>query len=247
LLSIKKHPVKERLYLIVDAIDESEDEDRRGIIELLNRLCSNEGYPCVLKVFIASRPIVELNHRMAEIRNTIKLQDVNQRDILKFVESFLANLELSPACNHETKDYIVENAQGVFIWVHLVRKELLEYHATSFRNQDIYDFLRSLPMELEAFYERMLRELENNDEQRGTKDALRMFQLVLFAYRPLKVQEILQALAIPDGIDADYSPLDKTFENSLTNDIIKRIIYCGGNFLDIRGCDSSGYFFQLFD
>ncbi|KAF8535668.1 hypothetical protein BDD12DRAFT_796848, partial [Trichophaea hybrida] len=235
LLSIKKHPVKERLYLIVDAMDESEDEDRHGIIELFRQLCSNENYPCVVKVFIASRPIVELKHRMAEIGNTIRLQDENQRDILQFVESFLAILELSPAYNHETKDYIVKNAQGVFIWVHLVQKELLKYHAVGFRNQDIYNFLRSLPTELEAFYERMLRELEDNDDQQGTKDGVRMFQLVLFANRPLKVQEIHQALAIPDGIDAKYSPSDESFENELIDDIVKRIIYCGGNFLDIRG------------
>ncbi|KAF8541113.1 hypothetical protein BDD12DRAFT_683950, partial [Trichophaea hybrida] len=244
LLSIKKHPVKERLYLIIDAMDESDDEDRDGIIELLRQLCSNEDYPCVVKVFIASRPIIELNHRMAEIGNTIWLQNVNQQDILIFVESFLANLALSPAFNHETKDYIVKNAQGVFIWVHLVRKELLKYHATGFRNQDIYDFLRSLPTELEAFYERMLRELEDNDDQRGTKDGVRMFQLVLFAYRPLKVQEIHQALAIPDGIDAKYSPSDESFENELVDDIVKRIIYCGGNFLEIRGCDSSVFYFN---
>jgi Cdc6-like AAA superfamily ATPase len=35
LLSFKMHPAKERLYLIVDAVDESDDDDRHDIIELL--------------------------------------------------------------------------------------------------------------------------------------------------------------------------------------------------------------------
>jgi hypothetical protein len=127
--------------------------------------------------------------------------------------------------------------------VYLVQKELLNYHATSYRNKDIHLFLRSLPTELDGFYERMLRELENNDE-RDVKDGVRMFQLVLFAYRPLRIAEIQQALAISDDVDAEYSPSDKSFEDELIGDTVKRIICCGGNFLDIRGCDSSVFYFN---
>ncbi|KAF8535369.1 hypothetical protein BDD12DRAFT_912820 [Trichophaea hybrida] len=77
--------------------------------------------------------------------------------------------------------------------------------------------------ELDEFYERMLRELEDNDEQRDVNDG---------------IAEIQQALAIPDDVDAEYSPSDKSFEDGLIKDIVKRIIYCGGNFLDIRGNDT---------
>ncbi|KAF8535046.1 hypothetical protein BDD12DRAFT_660917, partial [Trichophaea hybrida] len=236
LLSFTEHPVKERLYLIIDAVDESDLTDRHDIIRLLHQLCITKKH-CIVKVFVASRPIAWLSHRVAEIKTIIKLQDENEPDILKFAKFFLAELKLSTKSHKDTKDYIIQNAQGVFVWVHLVQKELLKYHATGYRDQDIYVFLRSLPKELDDFYKRMLRELEDNDEQRDIKDGVRMFQLVLFAYRPLRVPEIQHALAIPDDINTKYSPSDESFEATLISDIVKRIIHCGGNFLDIKGVD----------
>jgi hypothetical protein len=165
-------------------------------------------------------------------------------DISKFAESFLEELNLSTTSHKDTKDYIMRHAQGVFIWVRLIGMELLKYRATGFRDQDIYAFLRCLPTELDEFYEVMLRELEDNRDQPDINVGVRMFQLVLFACRPLRIAEIQQALAIPDDVDAEYSPSDKSFEDELTGDIVKRIIYCGGNFLDIRGCDSSVFYFN---
>jgi len=242
LLSFMKHPVKERLHLIIDAMDESDDTEKCNIIQLLLEICTTRTF-CIVKVFVASRPIARLNRRVSDIKNFIKLQDENKPDILKFTESFLLKHSTMP--HMDIKDYIMRNAQGVFVWVRLVQMELLKYHENGYRNQDIYAFLRSLPTELDDFYERMLRELEEKCEQRDVKDGVRMFQLVLFSYRPLRIAEIKQALAVPDDIDAEYSPSDESFEDELIDDIIKRIIHCGGNFLDIRGCDSSEYFITI--
>jgi hypothetical protein len=240
LLSFKKHPTVERLYLIIDAMDESDDKDRRDIITLLRQLCGNEHSTCVVKIFVASRPITGLNHNVAEIEHIIKMQDENGLDILKFAESFLGKLKLSAIFHRKTKDYIIQYAQGVFVWVYLVQNELLlNYHETGYRNQDIYDFLRSLPTELEAFYERMFRKLEGNQKQQDTQDGVRMFQLVLFSFRPLKAEEIQQALAIPHSTDMEYLPSDELFENRLIQEFPKRIIHCGGNFLEIKGIRDS--------
>lgn len=238
LLSFKTHPAQERLYLIVDAVDESDDDDRNAIIELLRQLCKNEQHVCVVKVFIASRPITELSHNVAGMENIIKLQDENGPDILKFAESFLETLKLSPRCHAMTKGYIIQKAQGVFVWVHLVEKELLKYLRTGYSNDDIYDFLETLPTELNGFYERMLGELEKN-KQRDIKVGMKMFRLVLFACRPLRVQEIHHALAIPDAIDIEYSPSEESFEDALIQGFLKRIIHCGGNFLEIQGTYNS--------
>src|ERR1700704_5204274 len=82
LLSLRDHPVEVRLYLIVDAVDESTDTDRLEILRLLCELCATTRWPCSVrsKVFIASRPITGLNRRSAEIANlkVITLQDVNE-------------------------------------------------------------------------------------------------------------------------------------------------------------------------
>ena len=45
---------------------------------------------------------------------------------------------------------MIENAQRVFVWVHLVKVELLEYASDGCSEDDITDFSKSLPTELEG-------------------------------------------------------------------------------------------------
>jgi hypothetical protein len=237
LLSLRDHPVEVRLHLIVDAIDESEERDRLEMVQLLHELCAKRE-ACVVssKVFIASRPITGLNHRLARVAGLkiITLQEVNEPDILRFTESFLGpNLGLSPELIRQAKEYIAQNAQGVFIWVYLVRMELLKYADNGCRGREIVSLLKSLPTELEGFYCRILSELGTRTD-RDIKDGLRMLQFVIFTYRPLRLRELTHALAIPGGIDEEFPCSDESFEEELINDIDKRIIHCTGNFLDIK-------------
>jgi hypothetical protein len=241
LLSFKMHPVEERLYLIVDAMDESDENGRDSIIQLLHELCAAGGF-CVVKVFLTSRPIAWESHDSPEIKSIITMEDENGPDILKCAESFLPKLKLSPDWYNKTKGDIIQNAQGAFVWVHFVEKELLKYIRTSCSNDDIQNFLQSLPTDMVGLYKRMLGILENN-EPRDIELGIRIFRLVLFAKPPLKVQEIHHALAIPDiimdTISTEYSPSDETFKNALIYNIDRRIIHCGGNFLEIKGTQNA--------
>ncbi|KAF8538648.1 hypothetical protein BDD12DRAFT_740491, partial [Trichophaea hybrida] len=226
------HPTQERLYLIIDAMDESNDKDRSDIIQLLSQLCSTTK-SCIIKIFLASRPIARLNDIAPETRK-ITLQDMNGPDIKRFAESFLGpNLKLPQNIVNEATEYIVTNAEGVFIWVQLVRDELLKYAMTGCKKKEIFAFLRSLPIGLEEFYKRILEKLENRGP-RDITDGAKMFRLVLFAFRPLRVEEIRHALAIPDDVHAEFFPTDQTFEDELIHGITERIIHCGGNFLEIK-------------
>jgi hypothetical protein len=149
-----------------------------------------------------------------------------------------SKLDLPSDIVRQAKEYIVQNAQGVFIWVHLVREELLRYARTGCTKNQLFRFLKSLPTELEEFYKRILHELENRKEEE-IKDGLRMFQFVLFAYRPLRLEELKQALAIPDSIDIEFSCSEESFEGDLIYGIDKRVISCAGNFLEIKGAHGS--------
>jgi hypothetical protein len=238
---IKDHPVEVRFYFIIDAMDESNDTDRRNIIQLLCQLCSTEFKTlCRAKIFLASRPITELGNRISETR-VIKLQEENEADIFGFARSFLGpELELPSDILRQATEYIITHAQGVFIWVRLVKQELLAYAERGVTKREIFDFLKSLPTELEEFYKRILNELENRNT-RDIKDGRKMFQFVLFTYRPLRLEELHQALAIPDDLQAEFSPSDESFDEELILGIKKRIIHCGGNFLEVK--DVFGNFF----
>ena len=241
LLSLaKNHPVRERLYLIVDAIDESDDGERTDVIKFLRGLCSTQG-PCVAKVFVASRPIVGLSGHSTKNQKVIRLQDVNHSDILRFTTSFLDSekLDIYPAVARLATEYITENAQGVFVWVHLVREELLEYARDGYNTNELFDFLKSLPTELEGIYKRILMRLEGGNT-RNVEYGRKMLQFALFAYRPLGLDELGQALAIRDSLDSEFSYSDESFEGELIYSIERRIISSAGNLLEIKGSGHHG-------
>jgi energy-coupling factor transporter ATP-binding protein EcfA2 len=243
LLSFGDHAIPGRLYLIIDAMDESNDnsKDRRNILQVLFDLCSKKN-GCIVKVFITSRPIGVLEHRIEQFHNFIRLQDETRDDIISFANSFLGpDLKLTGDLLQRATDYIVEHAQGVFVWLNLVKEELQSYAETGYSERDIFDVLKSLPTELEDFYTRILRRL-SLDSQRNIRDAMRMFQFVLYSCRPLTVIELQHALAIQNGYVAEF-PSDESFKENIFEEIEKRIIHCGGNLLEIK--DSHGIFYYL--
>jgi hypothetical protein len=224
LLSLSYHSLAKRLYLIIDAVDESNDRDRRDILELLFNL-SQTKY-CVVKIFVASRPVTLLDRNISKF-NFIRLQDKTKSDISNFAQSFLNRLGFANYFIEKAAKYIVENAQGVFLWVKLVGEELLQYDAEECAAEEVFTFLKSLPTGLEEFYERMLSKIGMKPAE--YRDAIKMFQVVLFACRPLLVSELLHAVGIQDNLD---TPSDESFKERIPPE--GRIIVCGGNFLEIR-------------
>ena len=236
LLSIaENHPVDERLYLIVDAMDESVDGGRGSIIGLLEKMCATKR-PCVVKVFVASRPIAGLsakNHKM------IRLEEANAPDILIYAESFLSKLRLPPDIIRQAREYIDQKAQGVFVWVYLVLEELRKYAEGRTQNE-IFDFLGRLPTELKGFYERILTQLESGI-RRDIRVGHRVLRFVLFTYRPLELEELRQALAVGDSLDAAHPVSDASLEGNLIFEIGNRLVSCTGNFLQIKGVHGSSF------
>ena len=51
LKSLQNYPLERRLYLIIDAVDESDENDRRDVPQLLFELCSKTKH-CTAKLFI---------------------------------------------------------------------------------------------------------------------------------------------------------------------------------------------------
>ncbi|KAF8243678.1 hypothetical protein K440DRAFT_560993, partial [Wilcoxina mikolae CBS 423.85] len=229
LSSFSNHPSVKPLYLILDAMEESNEHDRRTIIELICKLCSAENL-CNIKVFLASRPIAELKNRIQEHHHVIIMQDQNKKDISRFADNFLnTDLRLSGKILRDATDYITEDAQGVFVWVSLVRSELLTLIERGRPDADILECLKGLPQELEDFYKYMFGRLEKGLPQ-DIQDGTNLFLLVLFALRPLTVDELRDALAVSH----DHNPSYEEFQRHKTGDIARRIEHCGGNFLEIK-------------
>jgi len=76
----------------------------------------------------------------------------------------------------------------------------------------------------------ILKEIEYSE--RDNRMGRRMFELVLFACRSLRVYELQHALAIVDELDISWIvPSQQTFEDNLIVGMEKRILHCGRNLL----------------
>lgn len=233
LKSLRDYSTTKRLYLIIDAVDESEDYDRRDILNLLFKLCSETAY-YIIKVFIASRPVGGLELDRTQIYNFIRLQDETKFDISSFAGSFLDGLRLTHVLS-QAKEYIVQNAQGVFLWVKLVGEELVACEEDGYAEEEIFKSLKRLPTELDDFYKLMFERINGN--RRNLLDAVKMFRFVLFGRRSFTVDELLHALGIPDNPDTNFT-LDNSFQKHIPSE--RRIISCGGSFLEIKPYHGTG-------
>lgn len=226
--SLQDYSTERRLYLIVDAVDESEENDRRDIIKLLFQHCSS-ATQCITKVFLASRPLGQLELRRTHVHNFISLQNETKTDIDNFAHSFLDDLNLTHTLAQAT-EYIVKNAQGVFLWVKLVGEELLTGVDEGYAEEDIIEFLEKLPTELEDMYKLMFERMNKN--KNNLLHAEKMFQFVFFTRRPLTIDELLHALGIPDDPNTEFIPSYESFQKRIPDE--RRIISGGGNFLEIK-------------
>ncbi|KAK4075807.1 hypothetical protein Trihar35433_2367 [Trichoderma harzianum] len=221
------YSTSKRFYFLIDAVDESEERDRRDVLNLLLDLCSNIKY-CVVKIFIASRPVTQLEARRDQFLNFIRLQDETTLDISNFAHSLLHGLDINRAIT-----YLIDNAQGVFLWVKLVGEELLRFHEDGYSEHDIFVMLKQLPTELEELYGLMLDKMRKNKS--SLSYGLKMFQFIMFAQRPLRVNELLHSLGVPEIIESDSisNLTDEIFEERVP--LSERIIVsCGGNFIEIK-------------
>jgi hypothetical protein len=234
LKSLQDYSAAKRLYLIIDGVDESEDHDRRDILNILFELCSKMKYG-IAKVFIASRPVGQLELRRSQFHNFIRLQDETKSDISSFARSLLGGLNLTHVLAQAT-EYIVENAQGVFLWVKLAGEELLAYEEAGYSEEHIFEFLKRLPTELEDLYRRMFDRM--SEKAPDLQDGIKILGFVLLGKRPLAVDELLHTLGIPDNPDTKFTHSDDSFQRRIPSE--RRIVSCGGNFLEIKPYHGTG-------
>ncbi|KAL7812110.1 hypothetical protein V8C44DRAFT_364804 [Trichoderma aethiopicum] len=226
LRSLLNYPLPRPLYLIIDAVDESDEEDRRNVIKLLFDIAGKTALG-IVKIFVASRPVEQLDVRRQNIDSIIQLQAETLPDISRFARSILAGLNVSLLLDKAT-EYIINNANGVFLWVRLVGCELEASLEDCEAEDVIFQRLKRLPTELDDFYQLMLERLDNKTY---TADSITMFQSILWAARPVTADELLQAVAISNIPNKEL----------LTDESLKkripprgRITRCGGNFLEFK-------------
>jgi hypothetical protein len=89
------------------------------------------------------------------------------------------------------KVQIIRKASGVFLWVVLVVKILIEMGDDGKTAKDMEDCLNNIPEDLEELFSNILRTLKPNERPKAVK----LVQWVLLAERPLSLEELCLAIA----------------------------------------------------
>lgn len=109
----------------IDGLDEY-DGDEEDIITFVKTLAASPS----IKICVSSRPWNRFRQAFGASNHILTLEELTRTDIMKYVESELTESEafqrsvaLDPRCRSIAKQ-VAERAQGVFLWVYLVVRNL---------------------------------------------------------------------------------------------------------------------------
>ena len=155
-----------KICLFIDGLDEFEgnddQNDRQHLIELFRSLASAPS----IKVCLSSRPLLIFEESFKDSPG-LRLQDLTSGDIRRFVTDRLSNnprmqqmVRDEPSQRYDFEKDICNKAQGVFLWVKLVVRSLLDGVSNSDRIADLRARLDLLPADLEDLYRHMMSKIE---------------------------------------------------------------------------------------
>ncbi|KAI5778045.1 hypothetical protein EDC01DRAFT_676219 [Geopyxis carbonaria] len=241
---VHQHLLERKIFLVVDALDEGENNDRKDIVGFMWDLVNPTGVAITngnstVKIFLASRPIIELGRNLLQRHcNHIILQRHNQADIYKYTRGKL-DIPLSSlepvSMKEEIFDYISENAEGVFLWVYLVTDRILDYLEKGLSLNEIRRSLKSLPTDLENLYVLMLYELQGR--VKTPSYTIQILRLCIYPHRGLTSAEMEHALAMLGNLETDPDP--KTWELEKPSNLKNLLINFSGNFVELKWSDSN--------
>ncbi|KAI4129173.1 MAG: hypothetical protein LQ347_003886 [Umbilicaria vellea] len=215
---------EQKFYVCIDALDECEGALSEHVAFLPKMAAEHQS---TLWMCISSRPLPALVAQLGSHPNLV-LQDKSLTDISHFVEDKLRSAHV----NMDTdviwlRDEIIEKANGVFLWVHLVVEEIFEGYEEGDTVSELRDRLSAIPSGLDQLFMRIWRMID----ERHTQEAIAMLNAHVCAIRPLSLSEFRYALALSSKASFPSLRQLTLSEDLVRNDIemTKRIrSRCGG-------------------
>jgi hypothetical protein len=221
LSKILHDPTLATTYLLVDALDEC-DSSRSDLLRIItdNRLAP----PSRVKWLVTSRNLPQIERHLqldslgVKVSLEVKASHVSEA-VATFVEYKVRRLvtvqRYNASLQAEVQQQLRSKAEGTFLWVSLVCKELES--VPLYRTQEV---LQELPPGLDPLYERMMAQIVTQDA-RTVGYCRGILRSITLAFRPLQLEE----LAATAGL-----PRDKFSDVQAVADLVSRC----GSFLTVR-------------
>ncbi|KAF5545303.1 vegetatible incompatibility het-e-1, partial [Fusarium phyllophilum] len=209
-------PSLDGVLLMVDALDEC-IKDQEKLLDLIIRSTN-------VKWIVTSRNWLEIEQVLDRSTQKVRLHlELNQDSISKAVEAFIewkveklaTEKKYDAKLKSDVKSYLVENADGTFLWVALVCQELAD--GKVLRKCHTRNRLEVFPKGLDPLYGRMMEYISSLDDAEICTEILALASVV---YRPVTLTELKALLGSQyDDEDGD----------------LREVIGCCGSFLTLRG------------
>ena len=207
-----------RFCFFIDGLDEY-DGHPDDIIDVLQSLCSLPD----IKLCVSSRPWNEFSDAFGQDPDSrLALEDLTREDIKIYVKQTLennhnfANLKQEDGRSQDLVQEIVDKARGVFLWVVLVTRSLLNGVRNADRICDLQRRLRDFPATLEKYFSHMYSSIEETYRELTAQT----FKFILAA----SIGEYSRRLPLILFSFLDEEDLDAVVENSCSNPLSEREI-----------------------
>lgn len=146
---------QDRLFILIDGLDEFEGQYMR-LLDTLFKLKSGSN----IKFCFSSRPEAALVKRLASFPS-IRLQDVNFRDIDTFVKQTLEPYKGLDTTNDDIALTVGSQSEGIFLWAVLVCRSLVSGYEAGDDKDTIQRRLDAIPKGLEPLFSHMFSSIED--------------------------------------------------------------------------------------
>ena len=221
------------ICLFIDGLDEYSGEISE-VIEIIQHAADSPH----VKIIISSRewPVIDRAFHK-DGKAMLRLQDLTKEDIRQYVEEKFRKCSQVSVLHEDQrfsrlKDDITTKAQGVFFWVFLVVRSLLE----GLMNDDDISILEKrvaeLPPDLESYFQRVLDDIA----PAYRKDTARLLMTMLWAWKPLPLISLHMAMShANDGNLKTYQGVnDGEFAEKMNESLKKQVHARCKDFLEIE-------------
>jgi hypothetical protein len=196
-----EHCKSQRIYIIVDALDECQDD---GMVDLLKRLVRTGLHrPSKIKWLLTSRPLDSARQELLAGSDQVLVSlELNSKQVSEAVKTYIAFKmdELDRRCSYgETLRRKVETeltikTEDTYLWVSLVCKRLESVH-----RDKALTTIQDLPPGLHPLYHQVFNQLSKG-ELAVVKGCMRLLKVMMLAYRPLNMAEVGNMTGLSDQL-----------------------------------------------
>jgi hypothetical protein len=180
-----------RVYILVDALDECQDD---GICDFLRAIVRNGlHYPRKLKWLFTSRPLDSAErellggHDQAQVNLELNSDNVSESVrayIIEKVRELDRRAKYGEALRQKLENELTKRAEGTFLWVGLACKKL-----ENIPRHEVISMIQDLPPGLTSLYSRVFKQLQTGHPT-DVKACTRLLNVMNLAYRPLSLGEV---------------------------------------------------------